>query len=218
SLNDGDGGYWGPPLSVGGGIGLEGQPGAPLPFTFPNVPPNACSFWIEVYPRDSQERTDRTYYGGGLIRNRQLDGSGSSGNQIYLPITCGVGGGEVGDPSHTTTGDLTVMAYVNGTPRGINRISYWSLSTPVNPSGRAYGFGVESPSTARTPLTAISMAANQAYNVRVQIPSAPSDKAHIVPSVSVFPCRESFLHVDWSIFGVITQYTRFRDVSTGNPF
>jgi hypothetical protein len=219
SLNDGNGGYWGDILDVGHGISLEGEEGVPLTFSFPNVPANACSFWIEVYPRDAQHQTDRTYYGGGLIRNRQLTAGGSTGNNIYLPVTCGVGGGEAGDPTHTTTGDVTAMAYVNGTPRGINRLSYWSLSTPVSPGGRAYGFGVESPTTARTPLTASSMAANQSYNLRVQIPSTGSTNlAHLVPSVPVYPCQETFVHVTWTPFGVVTQFGRFRDVSTGNPF
>ena len=202
------------------GISPQGEPAdSGTPFTFTGIPNGACSFWLEVYPKLANGDTDRTYYGGGLVRNRPLTSSGSAQNSVFVPMTCGVGGGTPSSPTHTTTGDITVRAYVNGTPRAINRLSYFSIATPVNPAGRAYGFGVESPTPPRTPATASSVAADQSYNLRVQIPStAGTSVAHVVPSVPVHRCRETFVHVSWTPFGVITEFGRFRDVSAGNPF
>jgi len=216
-VNPPNGGYWAT-NSLNGGLGPTGQPGPATAFTFSNVPNGACTFWLEVYPKLTNGTTNRTYYGGGLVRNRPLTGGATQTGVVYLPMTCGIGGGTTGMGSGETTGDTVVHAYVNSTPRGIDRVSYWSNTQ--NPNNAAYGFGVESPSAPYPSVLRVpAMASDQRYDVRVQIPSTGASKlAHIVPGVPVYQCEDTHLHVVWTPFGVATTIGRFRDTPTTNPF
>jgi hypothetical protein len=196
---------------------VDGTPGGPTPFSFSGIPDGACTYWLEIYPLGEDDKTDRTYFSGGLARSRPLSAGATNAGAMRLAATCGVGGGTAGGPSGWTTGDTIVHAYVNSTPRGINRLSYWSNTQ--NPNNLAYGFGVEAPAAPYPSVLRVpAMASDQRYDVRVQIPSTGGDLASIIPNVPVYQCEDTHLHAVWTPFGVASTIGRFRDTPETNPF
>jgi hypothetical protein len=162
---------------------LEGAEAGDESFTFATIPANAASFWIEHYPRrPSPYRTDRSAYGGVLLRAQPLEPVGTTSVALVAPIACGRPGG--------TTGGIEVHAFLDGAPAGLVRVAAWSESP--DPEHRR-GWGVDSPAAPHPSVWTISsLEAGQRYTVRATI---DGQAARVTYGVPVRACENTEIWV-----------------------
>lgn len=161
--------------SLNPGLAAEGAPpgtgGLSDTWIFENLPDNARSAWLEVYPLDADGNQVWTHWGGALRRSVQLPGGGIPNTNMRMPRACADGG---------QSGSIVGEAFVNGQPRAITKIRAWSGSPEFAPGG-VVGWGAQAGDTLET------IAHGQRYTVHVYVSGYSSPL--MFHDVYVHPCE-----------------------------